>query len=368
MVLFDRFDPSNFNVEVQAIDASPRTTSELRREYPEMGTLKTWPLGIQEASETLGVISRTYKELTFDTDAKDFDFNDAGFEDDTYGGRYFWRVILGFTETEHYSDSSLNLQDFKCWEESTNKYQLDIIYKHEVTSTVTWNRPKTDIPAEFTPPPMMGGMGTYGCSGMGTDETPTETGSSDSFYVTVLDEGESPNDPTNDLCRSWHSLAKPFSLIFDSGRGLGATLDTDFPPDRILFKSLPTDPTGDTQTHAGTFADPYRMKKRYLVLEWDNPGKGHPDGLTYATVEFYGVEFYRSFLPLSVDQDPIITEHPAVVEKILHVDELPNPKPITRLKPPTRQDFPDGFWNDQQIDPVEQYGVRIGVEPSVTEG
>ena len=367
MILFDKLNEENLIIETPEVDFGSRTTSELRREYSELGTLKTWLYGSQEADSNGNITSRTYAELEFDTNAKDFDFNDAGFDDEVYGGQYFWRVIQDFTEKEYYSNSDVAFENFKIWEFNLNKFQLEIIYKHEILSTLRWTRPcnvQNQIGNDIGTPEVPNIV--YSCPlGGVTLETPTETGDSDWFSIArtsyngecsgiIIDDGQ------DNICQQYLSLNKSFRLVFDSGKALGAVIRfEDITPDRVFTASSPTEVTpAIPSNNLGSFNDPIRMAKRYLVLEWDNPGK---TDLKAIEVDFYAVEFYRSFLPLFRDQDPELLEHSDTIPYIAHTT-IGTP---TRYKPPGRYDFPDTFWNDITIEEIEDYGTRIGIQPNI---
>jgi len=209
--IFDKFDPTNFDVDNQEFNLGSRNLSTLNREYPELGTLKTWIYGEQEADENLTILSRRYAELFFDEAACDFDFNDAGFEDDSFGGRYYWRVIHKFTEHEYYSEDTPEFENFLIWEESDHRFQMDIIYRHEIAQTIDWLRPRTNQSqtSDGGDPPIL--SCPIGGSTAGDDDN---TGDSAWFVV-------AGNPPS---CRKYNSVTIPYYKVFDVGGALGAVI------------------------------------------------------------------------------------------------------------------------------------------------
>ena len=383
--IFDKFDESNFEVDNQELTIGVRTISTINRPYVELGTLKTWTHGEQEADENLNIITRTYAELMFDEAACDFDFNDAGFEDDTYGGRYYWRVIHKFTEHEYYSENSAEYENFRIWEESFHRFELDIIYKHEVRETIEWLRPRTNQ-AKLT----SGNPPQSSCPiGGSTPGDDNKTGDSAWFEVGI---------GITATCRKFNSVNIPYYKVFDVGGALGAVVKGDQPDNVYIFDIDPVvlqqviddnstisallqpllesvdyrntnNPVtladalssvmtsrGLTAVSTGSFTDPIRLRQRFLILEYTNPTKTFPqDG----SIDLYANEFYRSFLPLSRDQEPLFPEHAPGTPFIVRTNDNVT---ITRYKPPSRPDFPDNFWNDVNIDTIDSYGSRVGLE------
>lgn len=349
MVLFDKFNPENFEVDNQELEILPTTTSEIKKGYPLLGSLQSWNYGEQTARADGKIISRTYKELVFEQDANDFDLiEEVGFPDPALGSRY-WRVLHRFTEHEYYSECSKELEDFKIWEYSENTFQMEILYKHEILKNVEWVRPKdtiTDVPGITCPP-----------NSIVIPEGETGAGPWVKSETKVIGTGANAISKTS--CYRWESINKPFYLTFDAGKALGATIDTDLTPDEVYISSTKDISQQSTlSTNSGSIADPHRMSKRYIILKWDNPGR---DSLTRATVNFYGVESYRSFLPLTRDTDPEIQEHPNTIPRLVHTTS----GTPTQYKPPGRYDFPDNFWNDTSIDKIENFSGRTNAPSQV---
>lgn len=378
--LFDKFDDSNFDIDNQEFSIGVRNVATLNKPYAELGTLRTWIHGEQEADEDLNIITRTYAELFFDEAACDFDFNDAGFDDDTYGGRYYWRVVHKFTEHEYYSENTSEYENFRIWEEAFHRFQMDIIYKHELIQTIDWLRPRTEQAKTTSGNPPQSTCPTGG-STPGDDD---ETGDSAWFEV---------GTGLNAFCRKYESVTIPYYKVFDVGGALGAVVNGDSADNIYIFDIKPdilevttdvgallepllesvdyrdtnnpvtladaltpiiTD-RGLTPVTTGSFTDPIRLRQRYLILEYTDPTKTFPqDG----SIDLYASEFYRSFLPLSRDQDPLLPEHPPGTEFLPRTNDLVTP---TRYKPPGRPDFPDNFWNDVNIDTIDSYGSRVGL-------
>jgi len=365
MVFFDKFDESNFEVDSQELDVQAVTVSEIKREYSELGSLRLWPLGEQTARKDGKIISRTYKTLTFANDAIDFDFVDLGYIDPTVGSQYQWRIIHEFTEKERYSSCDPAFGDFKIWEVSDNEYQMEITYDNEITilddkgnleeeddelAIFTWTRPKdidsgTGIACPSNPTVAAPGFTLPG---------PWVLISSDPGTPAV---GADPGTPASRTCERWSAIEKPFYLVYDAGKSLGAQVSADLIPSAVYISTTPG-LTGTYKVPKGTGAesDPYQMEYRYLVIEWLDPGR---TDLTTATVIFRGNEAFRIFLPVSRDQDPECPEH---FDETPYIAHAPIGTP-TRYKPFGEYDFPDNFWNDTVDTTIEGFLGRFNVTP-----
>lgn len=360
MAFFDIFNEDNFNVDNQQIEIQPTTISELKQEYLELGVIKTWNLGEQAARKDGTIVNRTYRRLTFSEDAIDFDLVNAGYNDDSLGGNYYWRVLHEFKETEYYSSNEPEYQNFKIWEKSINDYQMEITYDNlptkyinndqEVEAIFNWERPTTTqsfsglgCPIGLVPAP----INETGPSVWTSNGTTTNTNSSENTSTTS--------------CTRYNSLDKPFYLVFDAGKSLGASISNfDLAPTTIYISTTPSLTTGinTISTAAGSTTDPHKMKYRYLIIKWDNPNR---DDLTKVRVTFRGNERYRSFLPLIKDQEPECPEHLDITPYITHAP-LNTP---TRYKPPGEYNFPDNFWNDVEDIPLNNYATRLSLSPSI---
>jgi hypothetical protein len=361
MVFFDIFNEDNFKVDNQELVVQPVTTSELKKEYIELGVLKNWTIGEQSALKDGTIVNRTYKELDFRADGNDFDLVDLGYYDETFGGNFHWRVLHEFTETEYYSSNLEEHKNFKIWEKSINNYQMEVSYDNLTTkykvngldrlAVFTWQRPTTvtsfpglacptDLP---TPPPNETGPSQWSAQG-----------------TTVETDIDTQTQTSTSSCKRFNSLPKPFYLVFDAGKSLGAVIsNTDLNPTTIYLSTTPTLNTGVNiiSTNSGTNTNPHKMKYRYLILKWDNPGR---DILTKITVTFKGNEIYRSFLPLIRDTEPECPEHFDTTPYIAHA----TPNQPTRYKPPNEYHFPDNFWNDVEDTPLNNYAARLSINPS----
>lgn len=362
MLLFDKFNTENFEVDNQELEVQPVTTSELKQLYPELGMIKAWNLGEQTARRDGTIVNRTYRKLTFEADALDFDLVDAGYiDEDRFGGQYYWRVLHEFKETEYYSSLEPEFQNFKIWEKSENEYQMEITYDNkptkykdnqnqDVESILTWDRPKdtqsfvgVGCPTGLSPAPV-GETGDGPWFSNGTTTNTTSNGVS-----------------SNTSCSRYESLGVPFQLVFDAGKSLGASIsNATIPPTTIYISKNTSLIPGQfiISTELGTVNKPHRMKFRYLILEWDNPGR---DDLKKVTITFRGNEKYRSFLPLSRDSNPECPEHLDTTPYVTHAI-LGSP---TRYKPPGEYNFPDNFWNDVEDTPIFNYASRISINPSI---
>lgn len=363
MVFFDIFDEKNFEVDNQELVVKPVTTSELKKNYIELGILKRWTIGEQSAYKDGTIINRTYKELEFEENGNDFDLVDLGYYDETFKSNYYWRVLHNFTEIEYYSSNLPEHKNFKIWEKSLNNYQMEISYDNlptkylntnneEVESILVWNRPTTTIS-------LTGGIG---CPPGLEPAPPNETGASS--WVNIGSTTNSNTQTTTTSCKRFNSLSIPFYLVFDAGKSLGAAIsNTDLTPTEIYISSNPNPlallPEEYFVSNAqGTIANPHKMKNRYLILKWDNPGR---DILTKITVTFLANEIYRSFLPLIKDEEPEYPEHFDVTPYIAHANVgIP-----TRYKPPGEYNFPDNFWNDVEDLPINNYVQRLSINPSI---
>lgn len=359
MVFFDKFNTDNFNVDNQELEVLPVTTSELKQEYAELGMIKAWSLGEQTARKDGTIINRTYRQLTFSPNAIDFDLVDAGYiDEDRFGGQYYWRVLHEFSETEYYSSLDKAYKNFKIWEKSLNEFQMEITYDNlptkyrnsqneEVESIITWNRPKNT--QSFI---------GLGCP-LGLSPAPVnETGDGPWFSNATT---SSSSTSSNISCSQYKSLPLPFYLVFDAGKSLGASLTfSSIPPTKVYISKNPVLINNEfiISNNLGTTNDPYRMHDRYLILQWDNPGR---DILQKVTITFRGNEKYRSFLPLLRDNSPECPEHldttPYITQATLNTP--------TRYKPPGLYHLPDNFWNDTQDTPINNYANRITINPSL---
>jgi hypothetical protein len=354
MVFFDIFNEKNYEVDNQEMVVKPVTTSELKKEYPELGVLKNWTLGEQSALKDGTIVNRTYKQLTFKADGNDFDLVDLGYYDDTFKGNLHWRVLHEFSETEYYSSNLPEHENFKIWEKSINNYQMEVSYDNLPTklsnddlAIFEWKRPTTTV-----------SFGSVGCPPGLIEPPESETGPS--AWVSISSYTNPNTQTTSVSCKRFNSLPKPFYLIFDAGKSLGAVIsDADLNPDKIYISSTPTvTPASILSTKAGVDADPHKMNYRYLILEWDDPGR---DDLTKITVTFKGNEIYRSFLPLIRDEEPECPEHFDTTPYIAHA---PLNQP-TRYKPPNEYHFPDNFWNDVEDVPINNYAERLSINPAI---
>lgn len=362
MIFFDKFDESNFDIDSQELDIQAVTVSEVKKEYAELGTLRFWPQGEQAARKDGKIISRTYKELSFADNAIDYDFVDLGYIDPTIGDRYQWRIVQEFTEKEWYSSCDPSFGDFKIWEYSINEYQMEITYNNTVTSfndagtpfdedddpkaVFTWNRPKETISTTG-----------LGCPGLGI-APPNETGPGSWVSLGTFTSGVGQNALNNTSCERYTSLPKPFYRVYDAGKSLGAVKGTtDLQPDNVYISDQP-DLDGDYEvpTGAGSFSDPYRMKKRYIIFEWFDPGR---TTLTTFELLFVGNEVFRIFTPISRDEDPECPEHLDETPYIAHAS-IGTP---TRYKPPNQYNFPDNFWNDTVDTVIEDFNGRSQATP-----
>lgn len=336
--IIDTINREELNKEVVPPDLSIRTYSEILRDYAQLGSLKTWAIGQQEATINNEIISRTYSELTFEENGHDFDFNDALIEVDEYGGRYYWRVLHRFTENEYYSDNSESAKNFKIWENGSNRWQQEIIYTHTEREVIRWDRPSNIVSLIEIPPPAgspMGTPSTFTCPTSGSGGSETETGTSNWFTIEIGSETK---------CKQWESISIPFKITVDVGGALGAVITSDSSIDRVILKENSEDTEGE-EVGLGSYGDPIRLKERYLDIEIEEPTTTTP---TYIEVTLYGEEFYRYIVPLDREEEPELLEHSSEVLQ------------EQRYKPPGRSDFPDNFWNNTELTEIGGFNGRQG--------
>ena len=344
--LFDTFKKDEIAIFPQVDQPTAVTISEIKQEYVQLGkTLigddeyetNRWTLGTQESLPDKTIKSRTYSELTFDDNAVDFDFVTGGDARD-FGSSTYWRVIHRFTETEHFSNSGTELQNFKIWQKEENRWQQEIIYLHEEVGTLEWNRDQISVPTE--------GGGLSGEASPPTCPTdtpaapPGETGQSAAFATST--------QPLT--CARWESIPVPFYVTFDVGEALGGVIETNGPVTYIIKKADAAPRNGtplpeDEATGSGSVSNPIRLNKRYIEVYFNSPTRSTP---TYVRLRRFGKENFRVSLPFQRDNEPEFLEHAASVPQ------------AQRYKPPGRSDLPDNFWNDGAETELQGYGFRLG--------
>lgn len=320
-LIIDQFNEENFEIPEENLEVLPTTFSEIKKAYPLLGTLESWAWGEQSARQDGTIISRAYKELEFYDDAEDFDLVDNTFVDSTYGSRYYWRVIYKFDEYEYYSEAGPDYENFKIWEYNLHSNQLEIIYKHEILASISWERP-------------------------------------------II----STNNQEDSLTIEYEPLPLPFILSYDVGKALGATIDFNLMPDYILFTDDILDISllseeelnklNKIDIAENNYENPYKLDKRYITLVWLEPTDDLPN---LGIIDFYGVENYRTFFPLTREEDPELLVH---LEETPYIAHTNNTTTITKYKPPGRLDFPDHFWNDTMINKINKFKERTN-EPQI---
>ena len=374
---FDNINLDDIATFPQINNPSAVTIAEIKLHYPQLGKIlldpelddsdpdkfqeNRWVIGQQESLPDNTIVSRTYADLTFDEDAIDFDFITDGDEED-FGAQEYWRVIHRFTEEEWFSSNSAELQDFRIWERSFHKWQQEIIYLHTEIGSLQWDRPQTEFPPDSssTPGPMPGDppIITYSCPLITLDPPdPGETGRSQVFTVVA------PSDPEGIQCFSWDSIDYPFSVTFDVGEALGGFVENDGTRTHILKKSTP-DPrlgvlqAGDEIVSNGTAGAPIKYDQRYIEVYFADPQRDEP---TYVRLRRYGVENFRISIPFERDLEPEICHHEPETPR-LESTTLGTP---TVYKPPNEYNYPDNFWNDGPVTPLQGFGQRLGSGGSV---
>ena len=311
------------------------TVSEIKKIYSELGSTgipgeterrpNKWNHAVQESTPEGIPVSRSFYELEFDDDAIDLQFIEATGDEEAY-----WRVIHRFTETEYTSNNSTDLQNFKIWEIYNNKWQQEILYKHEEISPLLWERDKNTFPASggSTNPPSAPTCPT---------SIPTapdgETGESQAFGPSL-----------SGTCFRWESIKKPFYIIFDVGDSLGGFIETDGDISSILLKDENVINSSGSIISKGSINDPIVFTSRYLQIYIENPTRTKP---TYIRLRRFGIENFRFQIPFETDLDPEISHH----DNTTLQEE--------RYLPPTRKDFPDNFWNQGPNRPIKNYSGRV---------
>lgn len=381
--------PTFDSVDIGAVAVTPElgsinvpTISEIKQHFPQLGSnfagkdddgddvfiQNKWIIAKQEASVEKSIISRTFAELEFNEDAFDFDFVTEG-DADEFGTEDYWRVLHRFTEIEYFSDSGPAAQDFRVWEESRHIWQQEIIYTHELIGTLRWDRERILVPPETIPPVLMGDPPTYACPTTPPDDPPVgETGES-----IIFPEVDPSVMPEGIICYRWESLPLDWEIIFDVGEALGGYIDTDgtVTEARLLAydDAMPTpniiaeDPPN---TFPGSVGDPIKFGRRFLRLRFDM----QTDSPTYVELFRYGKQNYRLFLSYQRDTEPETCTHP--VEALYTEDAGTYPGSrveLVKYRPPGKlNDFPNNFWNDTDINSLDDFEGRAGSAGGITEG
>lgn len=384
---FETIDVNSLTPDVELNNINTPTISEIKEHLPELGQNyigpnedgddqfvdNKWVIGKQEASVEGDIISRTYAELLFDQDAYDFDFIKEG-DADEFGTEDYWRVLHRFTEIEYYSDSSPDLQDFRVWEESRHTWQQEIIFRHENIGNIRWDRPQVTAPLTTTPPAMgapVGTLPTYACPLDEPDAPNGETGESVAFLVpSVIDENTLPSEIK---CCRWASLPLDWEIIFDVGQALGGFYETDGTVTEVKLiaydDAMPTPniiAEDDPNVNPGTEADPMKFNRRFLRLRFDM----ERDAPTYVELHRYGKDNYRIFLPYERDTEPEICTHEASALTTKATGTYPKSREeLIKYRPPNKlNDFPNNFWNDTDVNSLDDYSGRAGNPGGFTEG
>jgi len=364
MVFFDKFKEECYEVDNQELEIGPTTVSEIKERYSELGVIKVWTLGEQTANREGQIISRTYRKLNFSSNALDFDLVDAGYTDnERYKGRYYWRVLHEFKETEYYSSHEVEFKNFKIWEKSINEFQMEITYDNlptkyinenniEIESIFNWER-------EITKDNFIGGICPNGVIEAELNETGPSIWKETGNEIEPIIIDNVPSVFTE--CYRYNSVPTPFFLVLDAGKSLGATFSNiSLAPTTVYISKNRTLIEGEYNISEGlgTVTNPHKMSNRYLIIKWDNAER---ETLTKLTITFRGNEIYRSFLPLLRDNEPECPEHLDITPYLAHVG-LNTP---TRYKPPGEYNFPDNFWNDIDNIEITNYAERITINPSI---
>ena len=382
---FESIDIDLLTPTAQLNDSEIPTVSEIKMHFPELGRNfigpdddgddqfidNKWVIAKQEATVNKTILSRTFAELEFDSTAFDFDFVTGG-DVDEFGTEDYWRVLHRFTEIEYFSDNGAEAQDFRVWEESRHIWQQEILYRHENIGNLRWDRERILVPPLTTPPPMGSPMGTpptYACPTTPPDDPPVgETG--ESIIFTEVDPSVMPEGI---ICYRWESLPLDWEIIFDVGQALGGFVDTDGTVTESHLISyddaMPTpniiaeDPLN---TFPGTEAAPIKFARRYLRLRFDM----QTTEPTYVELHRYGKDNYRIFLSYERDTDPETSVHPVSALTDLATGTYPGAREeLVKYRPPNKlNDFPNNFWTDTDINPLNDFDDRAGSSGGFTEG
>ena len=330
--LFDTFNKVLLEKEVEALDITSMQTSVITKYFPELGTTKTWDVGIQSAlpldkddpSKGFTILDRTFQDLVFSEDAYDFDFikteeDGAEFytptnseqekldQNPNYLSRFnYWLVVQCLTIKEWFSNNSEELEDFMCWEYKEHIYQQEIYFKHKLIHTYVWDR---DTEPGDTRTITTGG--TANSPGTSTTICNIGSGATNPTYDkdgVKLTTGKSPTFETSSgSCLKWSSLDTPFVLTVDAKSALGAVVKPNNTSLNIkVYLKSQEDSTEKIEVALGSFKDPIQLVDRYLEIVVEDPGKSD---LKQIKVDFYGEEFYRIQLPFKYDEEVDLIMH-----------------------------------------------------------
>lgn len=309
----------------------------------------SWEIGEQVATLEGLPLARTYSLLQFENHAQSMELVDLGYDSSEYEGRYYYRVVHKFYETEYYSSSSPHHINFTKWEQSFNSYLQDIIYKHTINKTIRWERPYTIVPCS---PILNSSVSNNSTTNINSDSlycTPlpleskssTSTGRGNPIVKVIPSQSNAGLGVATSI--QWDPLTLPYIKTIEVGEALGAIITSDC--ELIIRLKSTLKEIGVQVTDS-----PILLTKPYLEIEVIDATEYLP---TFINVDFYGVELWRSFNPITIDDEPDIVVH-----------SLDTPQEL-KYKPPGKSDLPDNFWNSKpNSNPYENYIQRQGVSPT----
>lgn len=309
-----QFDQESFNLPEQ-LNAPETTTAVIQQYVPQIADL--WDVGTQMATPTGEPYSRTYSLLSFPENEASIDIVPLGYYSDDYEGTSYYLVAHHFLEdsyTASVDPAGNSKNNFLRWYKTTTRYRQEITYSHKVVNTVPWNRPSVpiqvsedeevphylDLPSDPYKLPLLFVGGAVAAT---VAVTPANSQIEVRLRSSATDHDEAP------LQSGLILLTKPYLEIIL--KNIGNSTVTQVP---TLVQLDPDDP-----------ASPYTTVN---VPSVNNSAVTH----TKVTVTFYGKYKWRSFTPISTEDERTLI-HPV------------NAPLETKLKPPGHPELPDNFWN-----------------------
>jgi hypothetical protein len=130
------------------------TTATLTQFYAQWND--NWEVASQQVDNNGTIVSRSYSLLFFPYNEAKLVKIDLESYDPQWEATFYYNVISYFQETSYASHYKYTLP-FNEWIKQTTKFRQEVLYKHKLTNTFTWNRPSTTNSqtnlTEYTPLP-----------------------------------------------------------------------------------------------------------------------------------------------------------------------------------------------------------------------
>lgn len=224
------------------------TSATITQFIPEWGD--SWEIANQQVDINGTIVSRQYSLLSFPYNEAKLVRIELGTYDPYWEANFYYQIISYFQETNYSSHYKYTLA-FNEWVRQSTKFRQEVLYKHKITNTLTWERPST---------------------------TNSETS------LTV-----------------YTPLPEDYTLLINVGQSLGATIQiTD--PVEVRLKSSASEP-GELVNK-----DFVLLTKPYLEITFkDITLLSH----TELTVNFYGEYAYRTYVPAEFfsQEEPVTLIH-----------------------------------------------------------